>query len=177
VLPDEDVIAEGVLDKGYHSNGVVTDLAAVNVRSYVSEPKRGRRRWTGKHVERNAVYANRRRIRGERGKALQRRRAEVAERSFAHLLETGGLRRMHVRRQRNVLKRILIGAASYNLGLLMRTLTGAGTPRSLQGRLAALCRALWGACRALISILGRISSTPIRRGAIASPRHPQAAAA
>jgi transposase len=171
------VIAESVLDKGYHSNRVVTDLAAVDVRSYVSEPNRGRRRWTDKHAERDAVYANRRRIRGERGKALQRRRAEVAERSFAHVLETGGLRRMHVRRRVNVLKRLLLGAASYNLALLMRTLTGVGTPRSLQGHLAALCRALRIAYRTMIGTLELAIVILTHPTAIAPPPHHQAAAA
>ena len=176
-LPEQDVLTEVVLDKGYHSNAVLADLAALDIRSYASEPKRGRRRWVGKPAERDAVYGNRRRIGGDRGKTLLRRRAEVAERSFAHLLVTGGLRRAHVRRRSNVLKRVLIGAASYNLALLMRTLTGVGTPRSLQGRLAALIGAPRAACRALIGALGHVTAMMTRRIAIETSRKHQAAAA
>ena len=90
----------------------------------------------------NAVYANRRRIRGDRGKRLLRKRGELLERPCAHLYETGGLRRAHVRRHENVLKRLLVHASAFNLGLWMRTLCGIGTPRGLQGRVAALTAVL-----------------------------------
>ena len=83
---------EVVADKGYHSNGTMTDLKERGRRSYVSEPDRGRRRWKGKRDARDAVYANRRRIRGDRGKRLLRRRGEKVERAFAHMLGTGGMR-------------------------------------------------------------------------------------
>ncbi len=108
------------------------------MRSYCSEPDRGRRRWEGKKAEQAAVYANRRRIRGERGKRLLRQRGEMLERSFAHLYETGGMRRVHLRRHRNILKRLLVHAAAFNLGLVMRKLLGRGTPRGLQGYQAAV---------------------------------------
>src|SRR5205814_8868651 len=125
---------EVVLDKGYHSNEVLTKLAEWEVRSYCSEPERGRRRWEGKQEEQAAVYANRRRIRGERGKRLLRQRGEKLERSFAHLYETGGMRRVHLRRRHpNILKRLLVHVAAFNLGLVMRRLLGRGTPRGLQG--------------------------------------------
>ena len=77
---------------------------------------------------------------------MQRRRSEHLERPNAHLYETGGLRRTHVRGHANILKRLLIQTSAFNLGLLMRTLIGVGTPRGLQGRLAAvwaLVVALW----------------------------------
>ena len=77
---------------------------------------------------------NRRRIRGKR---LLRRRGENLEREVAHLQETGGLRRVSVRGQQNILKRTLVHAAASNLGLLMRHRHGIGTPRSLQGLAAA----------------------------------------
>ena len=140
------VIDEVVADKGYHSNQVLVDLGALDLRTYIAEPNRGRRDWKKKTVARDAVYANRRRIRGARGLALQRRRSEHLERPNAHLYETGGLRRTHVRGHANILKRLLIQTSAFNLGLLMRTLIGVGTPRGLQGRLAAvwaLVVALW----------------------------------
>ena len=83
------------------------------------------------------MYANRRRIRGERGKRLLRQRGEKLERSFAHLYETGGMRRVHLRRHPNILKRLLVHVAAFNLGLVMRKLLGRGTPRGLQGYEAA----------------------------------------
>ena len=129
---------EVVLDKGYHSNEMLVELADWQVRSYCSEPDRGRRGWEGKQEEQAAVYANRRRIRGERGKRLLRQRGEKVERSFAHCYETGGMRRVHLRRHPNILKRLLVHVAAFNLGLVMRKVLGHGTPRGLQGYNAAL---------------------------------------
>ncbi len=137
VQPAGTGIAELVCAKGYHSNQTLVTLAEVGIRSYVSEPARGRRNWRGKHAARDAVYANRRRIRGARGKRLLRRRGERLERPNAHLYETGGMRRVHLRGHRNILKRLLLQVCGLNLGLLLRRLTGVGTPRSLQGRACA----------------------------------------
>ena len=124
-------IVEVVADKGYHSNETMVGFAVSRVRSYVTEPDRGRRRWKGKTAARDAVYANRRRIRGARGKRLLRQRGELLERPNAHLYETGGMRRVHLRGHSNILKRLLVHVCGFNLGLLMRQLTGVGTPRSL----------------------------------------------
>jgi transposase len=132
------VIDEVVADKGYHSNQVLVDLAALDLRTYIAEPARGRRRWKKKVAARDAVYANRRRLRGSRGLALLRRRSEHLERPNAHLYETGGMRRTHLRGHANILKRLLVQTGAFNLGLLMRTLIGVGTPRGLQGRLATV---------------------------------------
>jgi len=138
VVPDSDGPKEVVADKGYHSNQVLVDLEAVGVRSYISEPDRGRRNWQDNPNARDAVYRNRRRIGGARGKRLLRQRGELLERPFAHLYETGGMRRVYLRGHHNILKRVLLHAGALNLGLLMRTLFGVGTPRGLQGRVAAL---------------------------------------
>jgi transposase len=138
-------VEEVVTDKGYHSNDTMRDLRSMELRSYASEPDRGRRNWKDKRAERNAVYANRRRIKGERGKRLLRKRGELLERPFAHCYETGGMRRTHLRGHEKIRKRLLIHAAAANLGLLMRTLLGAGTPRGLEAlakRLDALQNAL-----------------------------------
>jgi transposase len=129
---------EHVTDKGYHSKETVLDVQSLGLRTYISEPDRGRQYWIDQHAERDAVYANRRRIRGERGKQLMRRRGELLERPNAHLYETGGMRRTHLRGHGNILKRLLVHVAAANLGLWMRTLMGIGTPRGLQGRLAAV---------------------------------------
>ena len=128
---------EVVADKGYHSNQTMTGVGDRGLRSYVSEPNRGRRKWKRNRDAQKPTYANRRRIRGNRGKRLLRQRGEKVERGFAHLLLTGGLRRVHVRGQEEIRKRILIQAAAFNLGLLMRKRFGFGTPRGLQGLAAA----------------------------------------
>jgi transposase len=147
------VIEEAVTDKGYHSNQTLVDLAHLAVRTYIAEPDRGRRTWTTNTAARDAVYANRRRIRGARGQALLRRRSELLERPNAHLYETGGMRRTHVRGHTNILKRLLIHVGGFNLGLLMRTLIGVGTPRGLQGRLNAVVAALLALIRSLLPLV------------------------
>jgi transposase len=134
----ENWLSELVTDKGYHSNQTMVDLRAFEIRSYISEPKRGRRKWIGKPEERAAVYANRRRMRGERGKALMKRRGMMLERPFAHCYHTGGMRRVHLRGHENILKRLLIHIAGYNLSLVLRSRIGKGTPRGLQD-LGVLC--------------------------------------
>ena len=90
------------MDKGYHSNDTTRDLQEDGLRTYISEPKRGRRKWEGKTEERDAVYANRRRIRDAYGKRLLRKRGELIERSFAHCYETGAMRRTHLRHHDNM---------------------------------------------------------------------------
>jgi transposase len=134
VLPQSEGIQEVVADKGYHSTERMVDMEQIGLRSYVSEPKQRRRRWRGDNEAQAAVYGNRRRIRGKRGKELLRRRGELLERPFAHLYETGRMRRTYLRGRKNILKRILIHVSALNLGLMMRSIYGIGTPRSLQGR-------------------------------------------
>jgi len=124
---------EAVADKGYHSNDTLTALKEAEVRTYLSEPDRGRRQWKDKPEAQAAVYGNRRRIQGEHGKRLLRRRGELLERSFAHAYETGGMRRVYLRGRKNVLKRVLIHVGALNLSLVMRKLQGKGTPRGWQG--------------------------------------------
>ena len=144
-------IKELTADKGYHSNGLLTSLVESEIRTYISEPKRGRRRWDDREAERDAVYGNRRRIQGNRGKALLRRRGELLERAMAHLFDSGGMRRTHLRGHGNIMKRLIIHAAGFNLSLVMRTLFGLGKPRVLQGR-AELADAL----KALLEQLHRV---------------------
>lgn len=146
---------EVVTDKGYHSNGVCVRLASMGLRTYLSEPARGRRVWTDKKTgqvkaaEQAAVYANRRRIRGRRGKALLRKRGELVERPFAHCYETGGMRRTHLRGHANILKRLLVHTAGFNLALVLRRVHGLGKPRTLQDGLKRLLGDLLGHLRGL----------------------------
>jgi transposase len=131
---DAEIVAAAA-DKGYHSNGTITNLREhTTYRTYIPEPElKHHRVWTDKpQQEKAAVYANRRRTGGEHGKKLQRLRSELTERTFAHVCETGGARRTWLTGIENVRKRYLISAAAHNLGLLMRSLFKMGTPRGLQ---------------------------------------------
>ena len=141
-VEEPQALEEIIGDKGYHSNQSMVDLEAVGIRSYIAEPERGRRDWSKEPEAQPPVYRNRRRMRGARGRRLMRRRGERIERSFAHLYDTGGMRRTHLRGHENILKRLLIHAGGFNLGLLIRSILGVGTPRGLQGRLAAVLATL-----------------------------------
>jgi transposase len=131
----EQEIKDAVADKGYHGTPTLTNLREhTPYRTYIPEPERRHQCvWTDKTPEqREAVIANRRRTRGERGRKLQRLRSERVERTFAHMCETGGARRTWLTGIEKVRKRYLLSAAAHNLGVLMRSLFKMGTPRSLQ---------------------------------------------
>ena len=130
-MVNERGVEELVADKGYHSGAALVAMHGESVRTYIPEPDRGRRRWQGRDTEQRRVYANRRRVGGRRGKQLQKLRSELTERSFAHMYETGGMRRVHLRGRSNILKRLLIQAVGFNLALMIRTKYGMGKPRSL----------------------------------------------
>src|SRR5918912_188810 len=128
--PCPDAPADCVADKGYHSRAVLKDLDGSPWRSRIAEPQRTSfSRWHGDEEARRAVYNNRVRLRSAVGKQAMRKRAEIVERSFAHVLDRGGMRRTWLRGRENVHKRYLIHVAGHNLGLLMRLLIGAGTPK------------------------------------------------
>ena len=116
-----------VADKGYHSTP--DGGPGCGRTAQLLSERRGKRRWRGDRQGQEAVYANRRRIRGERGQRLLRQRGEQLERPCAHLYGSGGMRRLHVRGHENVLKRLLIQVSAFNLGMLMRQSLGVGTPR------------------------------------------------
>ncbi len=152
---------EVVTDKGYHSRALVSELAEWGLRTYCSEPNRRRQQWRGQQREQQAVYANRRRIRGARGLRLLRQRGEKLERWNHHLYDRGGMRRLHLRGRENILKRLVVHSGAANLGLLMRKLFGKGTPRGLAGTLPAIFPAtctsirLWSVTATLLKRLGQ----------------------
>src|SRR5712691_8385897 len=184
-VDEPQALEEIIADKGYHSNQTMVDLDAVGIRSYIAEPDRGRRDWSEAPEAQAPVYSNRRRIRGRRGRRLMRRRGELIERSFAHVYDTGGMRRTHLRGHTNILKRLLIHAGGFNLGLVMRHLIGVGTPRGLQGRpavviatllmLVGLIRrrlaAIWASPRCLATLRSRhtsLTTFPVKSSATAT---------
>jgi transposase len=127
----ETKIAQAVMDKGYHDNGLLADLAVRGVRTYVPERRQKTRHWADKPVEQEQAFrANRQRVRGKKGRRLNRWRSERCERTFAHVCETGGGRRAWVRGQPNVSKTHTLKCAAYNLGLLLRKVWGMRKPRN-----------------------------------------------
>jgi transposase len=135
VAPCAEAPTELVADKGYHSRAVLKGLADGPWQSRIAEPKpKGVQRWHGDAGARRAVYNNRGRLGSGVGKEAFRLRAERVERSFEHTLDRGGMRRAHLRGRENVQKRYLVHVAGYNLGLILRALLGAGTPRELAAR-------------------------------------------
>ena len=131
-----------VADKGYHSKQALRDLAGVGVRTVIAEPERKRQKWSGESAAQAAVYANRRRLETKTAKALMRKRGELVERSFAHVYDTGGMRRVHLRGKDNIAKRALLHAAAFNLSLVLRQMLGVGTARQAADLLSALCFAI-----------------------------------
>ena len=174
----ETPIEEVAADKGYHAAVTLELASSLGLRTYLPEPKRKyRSRWHDKPTElRAAVEGNRRRMRGKRGKRLQRQRSELVERSFAHVCETGGARRCWLRGLEKVRKRYLLQAAARNLGLIMRKLFGMGTPRGLQAEgpadlsLAALAQLIVWALRTIWRAAQTRFRAPTPR-IQAAPRH------
>ena len=155
--PGADEASDVIGDKGYHSRAVLKALTGL-FRARISEPAhQGRLRWHGDTAARDAVYANRSRLDSAKGKALMRARAERVERSFAHCLDRGGMRRVWLRGLENIEKRYIIHVSAFNLGILMRALFGVGTPKGwadarleallvyFEGRLCCVL-AIWPSC-------------------------------
>ena len=166
------------MDKGYHKVDTLIECEQRGIRSYVPERKTsGRRRWKDKPAASEPAFrGNRRRVRGPRNASLQRRRSEFVERTFAHSCESGGGRRSHLRGVYDVGKRWIVHLAARNLGVIIRSITGVGTPR---GQPVAGCGAslLDGATKActrfqcwITTLLAYRSPIPIDRFPIFSSR-------
>ena len=169
--PSQLHIKATVQDKGYHSAQTLVNLEELDIRGYIAEPDRGRQCWTVraprgttpaeqareqelKRQAQQAVYRNRRRRRGARSKRLHRRRRELVERSFEHVLDDGGMRRVWLKGRVKIGKRYLIHTAAFNLGLMMRKRTGYGTPRGWVDGLRAAALRFSAGYRALRRSLG-----------------------
>lgn len=155
---------EVVADKGYHKAELLQGLKDKGYRTYISVPKQtGTRHWgdKGGYYTARTFYANRDRVAKPKGKALLRRRGELLERTFAHACETGGHRRVRLRGRENVRKRYLLQVAAVNLGLVMRSLFGRGTPRqdaeARKGHFV-LILLLWAALDAVVRLAARAAA-------------------
>ena len=149
-------IEEVVADKGYHAAATIEHCDAVQLRTYIPEPKRQHNaQWTDKPADdQRCVAKNRRRIQRPKSKQFQRRRSELCERTFAHVCDTGGQRCSWLRGLIDVSKRYLIAVAGHNLSQILRQLFGIGKPRRLQGAAAAMA--------ALAALLGALCPFPRR---------------
>jgi transposase len=158
------VIEEAAGDKGYHAAATIELCDFLGVRTYIPEPKLPRPAvWANLPEEqRRAALNNRRRMGRSKGKAMQRRRSEVVERTFAHVCETGGSRRSHLRGLVNVTKRYLIAVAAHNLGRILRCLMGVGKPRVLQGAIGGLVGLAWCLAALIRSMWARVANS-VRR--------------
>src|ERR1039457_6236348 len=156
----ETEIEETVMDKGYHDNCLLAEMAGRGVRTYIPERRQKVRRWTDKPPEYEPAFrANRRRVGGEKGRQLNRWRSERCERTFAHVCETGGGRRAWVRGQTNVSKVHTLKCAAYNLGLLLRKVWGYCKPRNSEVAAAAL----FFAVLALLSVVAAITDRTLEQ--------------
>ncbi len=147
-----------VADKGYHSRDGLKGLDGGPWKTRIAEPKpaNGYLRWRGDDEARAAVYGNRGRLKSGIGKEAMRKRGEMVERSFAHILDRGGMRRAWLRGRENVHKRYLIHVAGFNLGILMRALFGQGTPRESAGARSALLLVVQSDAALVIALIGEI---------------------
>jgi transposase len=153
-------IKDAVADKGYHSTDNLVWCEGFGIRSYIPEREsRWRRKWRDKpEAHKHAVYGNRRRVKGDRGKRLGRLRSEYVERSFAHVCRTGGARRSWLRGLEDVTKRYLMYVAGKNLGVIMRSLFGMGKPKTLQAEGGGGFSFLWAGIVAICGLFRSLGS-------------------
>ena len=148
-------------DKGYYAVEQLQALQHEEIKTVIADPVSNRRLDKLQPEQRQAVQAALRSTRSKYGKALLRRRGMHIERSFAHILDCGGMRRATLRGWENLNKRFKLATAFYNLSQLMRKLFGFGTPKQL----AALARALFWVLARLLSLVAAMTW-----GAAAQPR-------
>ncbi len=161
----ESQIKDVVADKGYHSTDNAVRCEEWGIRSYIPEREsRWQRNWSDKPAShKHAVYGNRRRVKGDRGKRLGRLRSEYVERSFAHVCETGGARRSWLRGLEDVTKRYLMCVAGRNLGVIMRALFAMGKPRTLQTEGGGAFSSIWAAIEAVLGVLRSFGDRLVHR--------------
>ncbi|HSN83980.1 MAG TPA: transposase [Polyangiales bacterium] len=145
-------IEEVVADKGYHSTENLVELRKQTQRSYIPEAERphGRRWKPGMEEAKQAVYANRRRVRRNKGRKLQKQRSEKTERTFVHVCDQGGGRRSWLRGLREIAKYHFVRCAARNLGVILRSILGFGKPKVANESMRASCLALLALLRVLL---------------------------
>jgi transposase len=173
LAPSPEAPCELIADKGYHSREKLKDLDGGVWKTRIAEPKpaNGYLRWHGDEAARDAVYGNRARLKSGIGREAMRRRGEMVERSFAHVLDRGGMRRAWLRGRENVHKRYLIHVAGFNLGILMRALFGYGTPREAADLKNAILLVIQTDVAMAIVIVAKIEGRLAMLAIVAMPEH------
>jgi transposase len=165
--PTSEAPAELIADKGYHSRDTLKALDGGPWISRISEPHHDQfLRWHGDDAARRAVYNNRTRLLSGVARLAFKLRAELVERGFALILDRGGMRRVWLRGRDNVQKRYLIHVAGYNLGLIMRLLTGAGTPREFHSQAFAWVFAMLQPDGGLIAMILVVTDNQVAMGTV-----------
>lgn len=161
------VLSSLTADEGYFAVEEVGCLQAERVRVVIGDPHAAKRKAAAKQdgIVRGVLAKARRAVKSKSGKALLRKRGEHLERSFCHVLDHGNLRRATLRGRENLTKRQLGGVLAYNLSLLMRRLTGHGTPKQW---LAAAGAAVMAVLNLIIAWFGL--RAPAKRIRAWSPR-------
>lgn len=151
--PDVARVKTVVGDMGYCKPAELSTLQETGIRTAVADPVRNRRLEKLTDEERRALRNAKRTTRSKSGRALMRRRGELCERSFVHVLDYGGARRTTLRGLENIFKRYLVQAACANLSLLLRHLSGIGT---LKQTWAASGQALAALTLVMLAFLRRL---------------------
>src|SRR5713101_7433103 len=149
-------------DKGYYAVNELQALQQEDIRTVIADPIDNRRLDKLELDEKKAVQAARRSTKSTSGKELLRRRGMHIERSFAHVLDCGGMRRTTLRGWENLNKRFKLAAAIYNLSQLMRKLFGIGTPKQLAARGRLLFLQFTYLLAAIARIVNQYTSARIR---------------
>jgi transposase len=149
-------------DKGYYAVNELQALQQEDIRTVIADPIDNRRLDKLEPDEKKAVQAARRSTKSTSGKELLRRRGMHIERSFAHVLDCGGMRRTTLRGWENLNKRFKLAAAIYNLSQLMRKLFGIGTPKQLAARGRLLFLQFTYLLAAIARIVNQYTSARIR---------------
>jgi transposase len=140
-------------DKGYYAVSELQTLQHEGIRTVISDPIDNRRVDKLEPAEQRAVRGAKRSVKSKSGKELLRRRGMHIERSFAHILDAGGMRRTTLRGWENLNKRFKLAAAFYNLSQLMRKLFGFGTPKQLAAAMERGGRALWSRLAFILTLV------------------------
>jgi transposase len=151
--PETLTVTSVTSDKGYYAVGELQALQQEGIRTVISDPIDNRRVDKLEPAEQRAVRGAKRSAKSKSGKELLRRRGMHIERSFAHILDAGGMRRTTLRGWENLNKRFKLAAAFYNLSQLMRQLFGFGTPKQLAAAMERGGRAFWGCLAFLFTLL------------------------
>jgi transposase len=154
------VLTSLTADEGYFAVEETCCLQLERVRVIIGDPHESKRKPDKQEaVVRQVLHKAKQAVGSKSGKALLRKRGEHLERSFCHVLDHGKHRRATLRGRKNLTKRQLAAAFTHNLSVLMRHLTGHGTPKqwlaAAAGAFFGVLAASWAAVERLLAVSTR----------------------